>query len=357
MSKNQPDASVYRIIDAAINRAAEGIRVAEDFMRMTLGDAYLSSELKNLRHQLADATARIEPELRIAARDSQRDVGRELQTKNEYKRENATALIQANLGRAQQALRTIEEFSKSISVDTARQAEKLRYTTYSIEKAVITTLLSLQKIGPASLYVLLEAGSGIDEFEQQVSALVGVGVDFIQLRDKHCSDATLAQRGRMLSELTRNSDTRWIMNDRPDLAVVCGAAGVHLGQTDMSVADARRIVGAAKLIGVSTHNLEQVKTAVLDGANYIGIGPVFASNTKSFADLAGLEVVRRAAAETQLPAFAIGGIHIDNLDQVCAAGVFRIAVSSAVIRVDDPSAVACKMKQRLTTLACKNQAN
>ena len=158
MPENQPDASLYRVIDAAINRAGEGIRVVEDFMRLTLGDAHLSSELKNLRHLLTKAMASIDPERRIAARDSQRDVGRHLQTETEYKRENATAMIQANLGRTQQALRTIEEFSKRISVDTARQAEQLRYHTYTIEKAVITTLLSLQNIDPSSLYVLVDAG-------------------------------------------------------------------------------------------------------------------------------------------------------------------------------------------------------
>ncbi len=347
MSENQQDVSAYRVIDAAINRAGEGIRVVEDFMRMTLGDAYLSSELKNLRHRLTDATAGIDPQQRIAARDSQRDVGRNLQTENEYKRENATAMIQANLGRAQQALRTIEEFSKTISLDTARQAEQLRYATYTIEKAVMTTLLSLQNIGPASLYVLIDAGSCVEEFKQLVNALVEAGVEFIQLRDKSCSDATLVQRGRQLSELTRNTKTRWIMNDRSDLAVVCGASGVHLGQDDMAVSDARRIVGAAKLVGVSTHNLEQVKTAVLDGANYIGVGPVFASSTKSFESLAGLDFVRQVAAEIQLPAFAIGGINFENMDQVCAAGLARIAVSAAVVQASDPAAIARKMKEAL----------
>ena len=347
MSENQPDTTVYRVIDAAINRAGEGFRVVEDYMRMTLGDVHLSSALKKLRHRLTEATAEIDPEQRMAARDSQRDVGRNLKTENEYKRDNATAMIQANLGRAQQALRTIEEFSKTISVNTAHKAEQLRYDAYTIEKAVVTTLLSLQNIGESSLYVLLDSGPSADDFEQLALSLVEAGVDFVQLRDKSCTDATLVNTGRMLTELTRNSKTRWIMNDRPDLALIYGASGVHLGQSDMSVTDARRIVGAAKMVGVSTHNLEQVKTAVLEGANYVGVGPVFASPTKSFDELAGLDLVRRVAREIQLPAFAIGGINADNLGQVCAAGISRIAVSSSVVRADEPASVARILKASL----------
>jgi thiamine-phosphate pyrophosphorylase len=130
------------------------------------------------------------------------------------------------------------------------------------------------------------------------------------------------------------------MNDRPDLAVLADADGVHVGQDELGVRDARRIVGPARLVGVSTHNLEQVEQAVLDGADYIGVGPVFPSGTKSFADFPGLDFVRKATAATRLPAFAIGGITENNVAAVRAAGAERIAVSGALCGAEDPAAAA-----------------
>ena len=135
----------------------------------------------------------------------------------------------------------------------------------------------------------------------------------------------------------------FVMNDRPDLAVLADADGVHVGQEELSVKDARTIVGADRLVGVSTHSIEQARQAVLDGADYIGVGPVFPSGTKQFDRLAGLELVRAVAAEVRLPAFAIGGITADNLPLVREAGLGRVAVSGAVASAADPGAAARRL--------------
>jgi thiamine-phosphate pyrophosphorylase len=137
------------------------------------------------------------------------------------------------------------------------------------------------------------------------------------------------------------------MNDRPDLAAVCHADGVHLGQEDLSVKDARTIVGADALIGVSTHTIEQARQAVLDGANYIGVGPTFPSGTKHFENFPGLEFLRAVAAEIRLPAFAIGGITPANLPQVLSTGITRIAVSGTIISAPDPAAVVNNLLDQL----------
>src|SRR5207249_2564632 len=105
-------------------------------------------------------------------------------------------------------------------------------------------------------------------------------------------------------------------NDRPDLARLAGADGVHLGQEDVTVRDARGIVGPHGLIGVSTHDRDQLDAAILEGASYLGIGPVFPSATKDFDDLAGLDLIRQAAEATTLPWFAIGGITEENVEEV-----------------------------------------
>jgi thiamine-phosphate pyrophosphorylase len=166
------------------------------------------------------------------------------------------------------------------------------------------------------------------------------GATMIQLREKDCDDRTLLARARLVREVTRASDALFIVNDRPDIARLADADGVHLGQEDMPIRDARRILGEETLIGVSTHNMEQVRRAILEGADYIGVGPTFPSRTKQFEALAGLAFVREALAETTLPAFAIGGIDLSNVAQVVAAGGRRIAVSAAICAAADPRAAA-----------------
>lgn len=348
MPESQSETSVFRILDAAINRAGEGIRVVEDFLRMTIGDAYLAGRLKSLRHELTESTSGIDPVKRMAARDSVGDVGRNLKTDAEYKRADSFAMVQANFGRVQQALRSIEEFSKTLSADIAGTVEQLRYRAYTLEKAVMTMLLSLKTIGDARLCVLIDCRDSESELQSLVTALVEAEVGLIQLRDKSRSDRELIASGKTLSKLTRDTNTRWVMNDRADLAFASGADGVHLGQDDMPVASARRIVGAAKLIGVSTHNIEQARQAVLVGANYLGVGPVFESTTKAFDSYAGLAFVKEVADEIQLPSFAIGGIHRGNIAQVCEAGLKRVAVSSAVIGSSDAGLAARELRSKLS---------
>ena len=116
---------------------------------------------------------------------------------------------------------------------------------------------------------------------------------------------------------------------------------------DLSVKEARRILGPDALIGVSTHNLEQLRQAVLDGADYVGVGPTFPSGTKQFEELAGLEYVKQAAAETTLPAFVIGGVNTSNIDAVVAAGGRRVAVGQAICSADEPRLAAAALRQAL----------
>ena len=139
----------------------------------------------------------------------------------------------------------------------------------------------------------------------------------------------------------------FIINDRPDIARVVNADGVHVGQSELSVADARAIVGPDVLVGVSTHSLSQAKQAVTDGADYLGVGPVFSSKTKQFDQLAGLEFVKQVHAEIKLPFFAIGGIDDARLPELIAAGGYRAAISRAIWHASDPSETARRIKEEL----------
>jgi thiamine-phosphate pyrophosphorylase len=173
------------------------------------------------------------------------------------------------------------------------------------------------------------------------------GASIIQLREKGLDDRRLLERARDVRRWTRQAGVLFIVNDRPDVARLAEADGIHLGQEDMPVKDARRILGPDALIGVSTHNLEQVRQAVLDGASYIGIGPTFLSGTKEFAELAGLEFVRQATAETTLPAFVIGGVNRETIAAAVAAGARRVAVSQAVAQTDDPRSATAELLEAL----------
>jgi thiamine-phosphate pyrophosphorylase len=341
------ETALLRILDAAANRATEGLRVVEDSLRLAHDDRHLTSLAKQLRHELAETLARFPAADRHAARDTRHDVGTELSTPTEASRSDLAAVAAASFKRIEQALRSLEEYSKLIAADLGARFESLRYRCYTLEKAANLTAEGLRRLEGTRLYVLIDGGGSAAEFTAMVKSLVTAGADAIQLRDKRLAERELLARARQLRELTANSFTLFIMNDRPDLAVLSRADGVHVGQDELTVKDVRSLVGPRALIGVSTHSLEQARHAVLDGANYIGVGPTFPSNTKSFDQFTGLELLRAIAVEIRLPAFAIGGIGLTNLPDVVETGIRRVAVSSAVASAPDPAAVVRLMRELL----------
>lgn len=344
-----------RIIDAAANRAREGLRVVEDYVRFALDDAHLSRLLKLTRHQLSSITQILDSQGLLASRDTRSDVGTEIHTQSEMTRATPLDVAQASLKRAQEAARTLEEFSKVVTgtvppgeVSVPERFGRLRYDLYSLEKAILTTAVSNQRLAACSLYLLLTAELCPGGLDNVLNEATGHGVRIVQLREKSLADRELLIQGRRMRELTSQTDTLLIMNDRPDLAVLCGADGVHVGQDELSVRDVRRIVGPERLIGVSTHSIKQARQAVLDGADYLGVGPVFSSKTKSFDKFAGLDFVRQVADEITLPWFAIGGISSENLADVQAAGARRIAVSAAICGAESPGSAAADMAAQLS---------
>ena len=339
---------VLRAIDAAANRAREGLRAVEDFARFVLDDRHLTGRCKQMRHDLAAALGRIPVEHRLAARETLADVGTQLTAASEHVRENAAGVLTANLTRLQEGLRSLEEFAKVLDAETATQVKQLRYQSYTLQRAVEITQTSLSRLEHATLCVLIDGGLSAGEFEPLARSLIDAGAGMLQLRDKRLDDRQLLERARLLCELTRKTPTLFVMNDRPDLAALSRADGVHVGQEDLSVKDARTIVGADALVGVSTHSLEQARKAVLDGANYIGVGPTFPSGTKQFEHYPGVELLRQVAAEIRLPALAIGGITPENLPDVLSAGFTKVAVSGAVTTAENPAGVA---QQILGTLS------
>ncbi len=176
------------------------------------------------------------------------------------------------------------------------------------------------------------------------------GTDIIQLRSKVLPDAALMRLGSKIRKIAARHRRLFFINDRVDLALAIGADGVHLGQDDMPIATARRLIrraGCKIWIGKSTHNLRQALEAEREGADYIGVGPVFATPTKPYARSVGLDFVRQAAAKIRIPWVAIGGIDLENLVSVLQAGASRVAVVRAVFSAKDPGTASLKFKYQL----------
>jgi thiamine-phosphate pyrophosphorylase len=366
--------AVLRILDASLNRAGEGLRVVEDYVRFVLDDAHLTEQFKRLRHDLAAAGAALPLPERHTARDTQHDVGATVTTPSEAQRSDAWDTCVASLERVKQSLRSLEEFAKVAAPNAAEEFERLRYRLYTLEAAVGRTVDAIERLADVRLYVLVDGRESEADFTALIEQLLAAGVDAMQLRDKRLSDRELIARARRVCQVrfqpralpggSAASDSRAphdpraepgaararplvIINDRPDVAAIVDADGVQLGQEDMSVKDARAIVGPRKLIGVSIHSIEQARSAVLAGANYIGAGPTFPSKTKEFDAFPGIALLRQVAAEIRLPAFAIGGISKENVSQVLGAGFSRIAVSSAITEATEPRTAAAKLRHIL----------
>lgn len=333
--------SIYRILDANLNRASEGLRVVEDYLRFVRDDAELGERAKTIRHELASCMrASLGSRALLAARDSVNDPGRHLTTPQETQRAGIDDVVAANVKRIQQALRSLEEWSKVEASGLSAQIEQLRYDTYDLESLISLEQSRNTRLKRASLYVLVDQEKSTEDFRSRLQALVEAQVSIIQLRLKDMDDRAALRLGMIASELTRGSSTLLIMNDRIDLALAIDADGVHLGQDDIPLAKARELMPTGALIGISTHSIDQALAAEREGADYIGVGPTFPSQTKQFDHFPGLEFVRAVASEITIPAFAIGGIEADRLAEVRQAGLSRVAVSRAIWQAPN-TAVAC----------------
>jgi thiamine-phosphate pyrophosphorylase len=332
-----------RLFDACANRAREGLRVIEDYCRFVLDDAFLCRTLKEWRHELTAALAELAPDLLLEARDTQHDVGTEMSTPSEQQRDSLRQVVQVNFKRLQESLRSLEEYGKVHSSSLGQALEQLRYRAYTLERTLLLGVTARQRLQGARLYVLLTGSRSAATLDWIIAECAAGGADIVQLREKEKNDRELLERARQVRRWTRESGVLFIVNDRADIARLVDADGVHLGQDDLPVKEARRILGPDALIGVSTHNLDQLRQAILDGASYVGIGPTFPSGTKDFAELAGLEFVRQAMAETTLPAFAIGGVSLQSIAAAAAAGARRVAVGGVIAQADDPRAVCAAL--------------
>ncbi|MCL5287398.1 MAG: thiamine phosphate synthase [Acidobacteria bacterium] len=191
------------------------------------------------------------------------------------------------------------------------------------------------------LYAIMDALLLRTSASAMAEMLASAGVGVIQYRDKQISARNLLSLSRELVSICARHRARFVVNDRPDVAALAGTGGVHVGQEDLSVADARAVVGRDCWVGISTHNEAQLKEADATSADYIAVGPVFATSTKQQASpVVGLEFVRRARSITRKPLVAIGGITVENAAGVWRAGADSVAVARDLCAAADPAAQA-----------------
>lgn len=345
-------ATLDRLLDANANRAREAMRVMEDAARFLLDDAPLTRQLKQLRHDFADATRALADSAAVELhRNTPEDVGTAVTTAAELSRDSVFDVAAAAGKRLSEALRCCEEYGKLIDTGFAQRIEQLRYRGYDLEAKLHAALAATRARQWRVCVLITESLCTHHAWLDVAKAAIDGGADCLQLREKSLGGAEHFGRAAQLMRLvatTKGRSVSVIVNDRPDIALAAAAHGVHLGQTDLPCAHARQLAGRRLLIGVSTSKLTEARAAMRDGADYCGVGPMFPTTTKHKPRLAGPAYLERfIERQPTMPHLAIGGVTPDNIDQLVAVGCRGVAVSACVCNAKRPATIVRKLVRAL----------
>ena len=326
------DLRVAQIIDANLDRAREGLRVLEDWARFALERKDLVKSFKDYRQTLGKHHLKIYKESRNFTID--RCTG--LSHPEQFKRNNANSIISSNAARVQEALRVIEEFSRDHNLNLSSISSKIRYDIYNLEIVLLEahSNYSLLKIlNENDLYFITHDTENLYE---KIKNILEGGVKIIQLRFKKGKDSDNLKFAIKIRELCDKFGALFLINDRVDIALASQADGVHLGQNDMDLKSARNILGFSKVIGISASNEWDIKKAIEDGCDYLGIGPVFATATKKEKVPLGIDNLKSLTKEISIPWFAIGGIKQDKISLLKENKINKVAIITDLIYSKNP---------------------
>jgi len=328
-----------RIIDANLNRAGEGLHLLEDVARLMLDDGGLTQQLKTMRHELLRGDWSFNQQL-IQSRNSGGDVGIEIEAPGEAKEREMPLMVVANSRRVQESLRILEELAKVPATAPKLDPQKFkqaRFALYTIEQKLLSKLLRQDKAKRLTgLYAIIDSQSlGGRRHIEVAEELIRGGAKLIQFRDKSRDKSERLSITQQLKDLCSRHDVLFIVNDYIGLALATDADGLHLGQKDLPVLVARRLLSIDKLIGCSVNTVEQALTAQSEGADYIAVGSIYPTSSKKGAMVVGLERLRQIKQAVSLPLVAIGGINKDNVAEVLDAGADSVAVISAILKAED----------------------
>ncbi len=339
-SRKWQEPGICRILDANLDRAREGLRIIEEWCRFGLGSVQMAGECKEMRQELATWHS---DDIR-AARDTPGDPGTELTHPQEEQRISIKQVLQANLCRTQEALRVLEEYGKLYNSGMGVAFKQMRYRVYTLE----SNLLAYHRHRLLEQSFLYLVTSNSEQLFLTVEAALQGGLTLVQYREKNADDLVKLANAHKIRQICHHYGALFIMNDRVDLALAVDADGVHLGQEDVPIALARQLLGPHRIIGRSTTNPDEMQRAIAEGADYIGVGPVYETPTKAGKAAAGLDYVRYAAKNASIPWFAIGGIDPNNLNDVLDAGAERVAVVRAIVQAEQPTLITQYFLSQLT---------
>ena len=342
--KKPEDLRIFQIIDANLDRAREGLRVLEDWARFALGENEFVIRTKNFRQILGKHHLEVYKQSRNYIEDQSKGITHFEQTN----RKTPEQIISSNSARIQEALRVIEEFSRLHNNELSKIASEIRYEVYTLE----LELLRLNKhkklediVSKNDLYVIT------DQRENLLGVIEDIliaGVKLIQFRFKKGTDKDHLEQAIKIKNLCKKYNSLLIINDRIDIALAINADGIHLGQDDVDLKTARRLLGDSKIIGISANNELDISNALRDGCDYIGIGPVFETKTKQNKKPLGIKKIKRLTKDLNIPWFAIGGINTNNISYLKKSGFKKVALVSQLMNAEDPKEGAIMILKELS---------
>jgi len=344
-----PTLNLDRALDVNLNRAREALRVVEDYARFVAHRPGVARRAKAIRHATGVAVHGVTPPARLlAARDAEGDPGRpgRALAPAEAEREPGDAVARANLARAQEALRALEEFSKPTNPEAARALSLQRYACYGLAQDL---LRPAPDWGGRGVYAIVGPRPGRADVLALTRACLDGGVRLLQLRLKQGDDRQRLAACEAVQGLCLERDAWLIVNDRLDLAQLADARGVHLGVGDLPPRRARGLLGPGRIVGASAHDEAELDAALEQGVDYVGFGTLFRSDTKPELTAQGLAELTRLAPRVEVPIFGIGGVNLENAAQVIAAGAEGVAVGGAVLDAPDVAAAAAQLVERVET--------
>ncbi|MCD6521696.1 thiamine phosphate synthase [Candidatus Calescamantes bacterium] len=314
------DEKILRIVDVNFNRAKEGLRVIEEVCRFVLEDPTLTNRVRSLKREIITTLSIFDTS--FLRRESEKDLGKNF-LPTPYP--DFQKLVRANFSRIEESLRVLEEVLRLKNPKVSSNLMQIRFQCYSLEKDVLTALLTWEKLKLMEIYMIIDEETAKKDAIQVAREAMKGGVKFLQLRDKKSSLSEFIEKGKKIREITYQSNAIFIINDRIDVALCVDADGVHLGKKDFPIKDARKIL-SGKIIGASAHSLEEAQEMEKQGADYISLGPIFDTPFKPELKPLGLEILKEAKKILKVPLVAIGGINFNNLVDVLKTGVDGVAM-------------------------------
>ena len=321
---------IAQIIDANLDRAREGLRVLEDWCRFGLSREDLVVEIKDCRQKLGQKHLKRYKISRFTSQDPTPQLTHPAQNL----KQSPYDLICANSSRVQESLRVIEEYALILDKNLSDLASEIRYKIYKLEIDIISADEKFKRkkiLEEANVYVITSPKDNLIEIIQKS---LSAGIKIIQLRIKDNILQKDIDQAKEISKLCKENNALFIINDRVDIALLVDADGVHLGQQDMKVKDARNILGKSKIIGLSTENINQMKNYKNEWIDDFGLGPIYQSRTKNKQPI-GISAIKNIN-NISTPIFVIGGIDFNNINELKNAGVKKVAIVSTIMDSSDP---------------------